>query len=163
MSETASSIFSQEDGEDDDNGKDDTSNPFSNIAQLNEERIDQKQNVVMRLTNICETYRLYLTEEGINATNYKACQLKSKILVHLGSRLAFHSPHKRNETLYVFSSTLNPGSVTEQCEKLEAAAAEQNDSLLLEHMPLHADSQGPHQFLTSRQRSRQGCMKQHFI
>ena len=88
---------------------------------------------------------------------------KIKLVAHFCSRLAFHRLYKRNEPLYVFSSTLNPGSVTEQCEKLEAAAAEQNDSLLLEHMPLHADSQGPHQFLTSRQRSRQGCMKQHFI
>ena len=67
-------------------------------------------------------YRGYLHDEGVAVESDQADKLKVRLLRHFRSQLCFHQPQKRNESQYVFSSAVPPGSLVEHCLQLQAAA-----------------------------------------
>ena len=82
---------------------------------------------IMNMTELPSRYNHLLKEEGVDEGNTQSHLLKARLQHHFGSTLSFRRPKKWNETQYVFSSSLNPGPLTEHTFTLEAAEQQREE------------------------------------
>ena len=96
---------------------------FSKLVEFIQQRFANDENCVMSMTRVDTFVRGAARREGIETENNRAYLLKTRLIhqLQLGDTISFHRPHKRNESQYVFSSSVNLGPLIERYLQLEAA------------------------------------------
>ena len=77
---------------------------------------------VMKLTELRDNYVDILAESELDAPNYRAEKVKSRLQNHFGDKLAFWQPNQRSVTEIVFSKQVSTGQTVEAAVVAAAAA-----------------------------------------
>ena len=85
---------------------------FSNIRGYVNDTV-LKERKVVKMSELLKRYIRKLSQEGVNAPNYRSAKLKNRLIKSFGSRLTYRQPLDRSQSEIVYSSHVTTGEVVE--------------------------------------------------
>ena len=116
---------------------------FSRIKELVRMKVLEQAQAV-KMSELLELYVSYLSEEGVDARNYRSSKLKSRLTKCFGDCLSFQQPFSKSQSEIVYSADITTGEVVETVMNTCAQEPSDNEEIDMEE---ESDKQDDEDFL----------------